>query len=156
MHHKEYSGKRALTYYRGGIAGEEPFEDCTQGDPIVIEMGAGLVPRGIEELLYSMGIGEQRQAVIPCDKAYGQHDPDGVQCYTRSFIRNGYALKEGDIFAWEHPVSHKEVPVKCIEATEHTVTIDFNHLLAGKDLEYWFELIDVIDGRGVSLKEQQE
>jgi len=154
MYHKEYSGKRALVYYRGGIVGEEPFEDCTKDDPVVIEIGASLVPRGIEELLYSMDIGEKKQAVIPCDKAYGKHDPEGVQRYLRSFLHNGNALQVGDVFAWNHPVSKKEVPVQCIEATEHMVTIDFNHFLAGKDLNYWFELIDVIDNKGISLKEQ--
>lgn len=152
--HKEYSGKRALVRYRGGVVGEEPFEDYTQGEPEVILMGAGFVPRGVEETLYSMDIGEKRHAIIPCSKAYGQHDPEGVQRYTRSFVRNGDQLQAGDIFAWEHPVSLKEVPVQCIEADEYTVTIDFNHLLAGKDLEYWFELIDVIDDDGVSLKDR--
>lgn len=149
--HKEYSGKRALVYYRGGVAGEEPFEDYTKGEPVEIIVGAGLVPRGIEELIYSMDIGEQKQEIIPCEKAYGQHDPEGVQVYTRSFIRNGEELRKGDIFAWVHPVSLKEVPVQCIEATEYTVTIDFNHLLAGKNLEYWLKLVDVINDDGVSV-----
>lgn len=151
--HKEYSGKRAFVRYRGGVVGEEPFEDYTQGEPEVILVGAGFVPRGIEELLYSMDIGEQRQAVIPCEKAYGLHDPEGVQRYTRAFVRNGDKLEVGDVFSWEHPVSQREVPVKCIEADEYTVVIDFNHLLAGKDLEYWFELIDVVDDDGVSLSQ---
>lgn len=149
--HKEYSGKRAVVRYRGGVAGEEPFEDYTKGEPEVIIIGAGLVPRGIEELLYSMEIGEQRQALIPCDKAYGQHDPEGVVRYTRSFVRNGNQLQVGDIFAWEHPVTLCDVPVQCIAADADTVTIDFNHFLAGKDLEYWFELIDVLDDAGNSL-----
>ena len=154
MYHKEYSGKRALVRYRGGIVGEKPFEDFTEGDPEVILVGGGFVPRGVEELIYSMNIGEQKQAVISCDKAYGAHDPEGVQRYTRSFVRNGYSLQEGDVFAWKHPVSLKEVPVRCVEANEHTVTVDFNHPLAGKDLEYWFELIDVIDDSGASLSQK--
>jgi FKBP-type peptidyl-prolyl cis-trans isomerase 2 len=54
-------------------------------------------------------------------------------------------LEVGSVITWEHPVSQQSVPVKCIAATRDTVTIDFNHLLAGKDLRYWFELVDVLD-----------
>lgn len=58
----------------------------------------------------------------------------------------------------KEPFSHggtlcreKNVPVVCIEAAKDVVTIDFNHLLAGKDLEYWFKLVDVVDDAGVSI-----
>lgn len=151
MKHKEYSGKYALVHYRGGAQGEETLEDYSTGEPIEIIIGGGQVPRGFEEALYDMEIGESGTVVIPCDKAYGYHDPDGVQRYTRSFIKNGDKLEVGVIFAWEHPVSHEMVPVTCIDATESTVTIDFNHLLAGKNLEYWIELVDVLDDSGVSI-----
>ncbi|NTU88386.1 MAG: peptidylprolyl isomerase [Actinobacteria bacterium] len=152
MMHKEYSGKYALVRYRGGAEGEEILEDYSKGDPIGIIIGGGQVPKGIEEAFYDMEIGEKRTVVIPCDQAYGNHDPEGVQRYTRSFIKNGDKLEVGVIFAWEHPVTHKPVPVKCIEATENTVTIDFNHLLAGKNLKYWLELVDVLDDNGASIK----
>lgn len=90
--------------------------------------------------------------LIPCEKAYGPHDPEGVQQYLRSFVKKWRQAQKVDVFVWEHPVSGKDVPVRCIEADEYSVTIDFNHFLAGKDLEYWFELIDVLDERGASIK----
>ena len=114
-------------------------------------MGAGEVPRGIEEALYDMEIGEQRDVVVPCAKAYGEHDPEGVVRYLRSFLAEGATLHVGDLVAWEHPVSHQVVPVKVVGETEDTLTVDFNHLLAGKDLAYRLELVDVVDADGRSL-----
>ena len=149
MHPNEYNGKTALVYYKGGAVGEKALDDhspAVQSEPERILLGSSEVPRGVSELLYDMEVGEERTAVIPAEKAYGAHDPDGVQRYARSFIAGGDRLDPGTVFAWKHPVSGVDVPVRCIDATEDTVTIDFNHLLAGKDLEYWFKLVDVVDG----------
>ncbi len=151
MKHKEYCGKSALVRYRGGAVGEEPVEDHMDGDPVRIMLGAGEVPPGVDEVLYDMEIGEKRTVVIPRDKAYGQHDPEGVQTYPRSYLRCGGDLEKGDIVVWTHPVSGRDVPVEVIRATDFAVVIDFNHPLAGRDLEYSFELIDVVDERGVSI-----
>ena len=156
MKHKEYNGCVALVHYRGGVLGEEPFDDCTAGEPERIVLGGSDVPVGVSEVLYDMEIGEERTAVIPCKKAYGHHDSQGVQRYARSFIAGGDRLEEGVVFAWQHPVSGKNVPVKCVATTTDTVTIDFNHLLAGKDLEYWFQLVDVVDDNGASVRVREE
>lgn len=145
MRHTEYNGRTALVFYKGGAVGEELVEDYTQGEPQRILLGSGEVPRGVSEVLYDMDIGEERTVVIPCERAYGPHDEQGVQRYPRSFISNGDKLETGVVFAWKHPVSGVDVPVKCIDATRDTVTIDFNHLLAGKDLKYWFKLVDVVN-----------
>lgn len=142
--HKEYSGKTALIRYRGGALGEEIVDECTDGAPDRIIMGAGEVPRGIEEALYDMEIGEQRTVVIPCAKAYGEHDPEGVVQYARSFLADGAELHVGDLVAWKHPVSQRTVPVLVVDETDETLTIDFNHMMAGKDLEYWLELVDIV------------
>jgi|GEM_PF-972034 len=145
MKHREYHGKTALVRYRGGAVGEEIIEDLSQGDPVKVRLGAGDVPKGVDAILYDMDIGEQRTAIILAKDAYGEHDPEGVQHYPRHFVNTKERLEVGSVIGWQHPVSGVVVPVVVIEATQNTVTIDFNHLLAGKDLEYWFELVDIID-----------
>ncbi len=154
MKHNEYNGRTALVYYRGGALGEAMIEDHTperQSEPERILLGSGEVPRGVSEVLYDMDIGEERTVIIPCEKAYGHHDPEGVRRYPRSYLSGGERLEAGTVFAWKHPVSGKAVPVTCIHTTKDCVTIDFNHLLAGKDLEYWFKLVDVVDDAGASV-----
>ena len=151
MFHQEYRGKRLLVYYKGGAKGEEPVEDHFDGQPEEIVLGAGLVPPGVDEVLYDMEIGECRTAIIPCEKAYGQHDPEGVRTYPKMMLPHMESIEEGDLIWWTHPVSGVDVPVKVISVTDYAVVIDFNHLLAGKDLEYCFKLIDVIDHEGNSI-----
>jgi FKBP-type peptidyl-prolyl cis-trans isomerase 2 len=145
MRHQERSGKCALIRYRGGAQGEPPVEDYSTGEPQSIYIGTGSVPPGIDEALYEMEIGEQRTLLIEPHKAYGERDPEGVLVYPRTYIRNGEKLEEGTVFAWKNPASCRDIPVKVIKADEHYVQIDFNHPLAGKTLEYWIELIDIVD-----------
>ena len=71
MRHREYRGKTALVYYRGGAAGEEIVEDhspAVQSEPERILLGSGEVPLGVSDVLYDMEVGEERRAVIPCDR----------------------------------------------------------------------------------------
>ena len=143
--YRRRSGKCALVRYRGGPVDGEIVEDRSQGEPVRIIIGAGQVPPGVEDILDEMEIGSQMECIIPRAKAYGAHDPEGVKTYPRWFIKGGERLEAGSIIAWDHPVSQQSVPVRCIAVTKDTVTIDFNHLLAGQDLRYWFELVDVLD-----------
>jgi FKBP-type peptidyl-prolyl cis-trans isomerase 2 len=145
MRRAERSGKCALVRYRGGAVGEEPVEDCSAGEPERIRIGTGAVPRGIDEALYDMEIGEQRTVLIPPARAYGDYDPEGVQVYPSSLIPDGDSLKEGQIIGWKNPVNGIFIPVRVMRSEAGCVQLDFNHPLAGKTLEYWIELLDVVD-----------
>ncbi|UWG96739.1 FKBP-type peptidyl-prolyl cis-trans isomerase [Dehalobacter sp. DCM] len=145
MKYRQRSGKCALVRYRGGPVDGEIVEDRSLGEPVRIIIGAGQVPPGVEDILNEMEIGSQGEYIIPCAKAYGAHDPEGVRTYPRLSIKDGQSLDAGSVIPWKHPVSQQLVPVKVIAATKDTVTIDFNHLLAGTDLRYWFQLVDILD-----------
>ncbi len=144
MRYSERSGRCALVRYRGGAVGENPLEDFSKGEPVEIYVGTGAVPPGIDDALYEMEIGEQVTVRIPPARAYGDHDPRGVQVYPRSFVVNGDKLAMGTVFTWTNPASGKEIPVRVIGATKDYVKVDFNHPLAGKEIEYWIELVDIV------------
>lgn len=84
----ERSGKMAHVRYRGGVQGQPPEDVCWE-EPTTIRMGVGEVIRGIDEALYDMQVGETRTVVLPPEKAYGEHDPAGVQRFLRRDFPNG-------------------------------------------------------------------
>lgn len=141
------SGKTALVRYKGRALGGScaAIEDLSGSDPVKICIGVGQVPRGIDEALYDMEIGEQRTIAIPPEKGYGKHDPAGVRLYQRASFPNGDDLYEGYVGRWKNPLSGQFIPAVCTKATKDYVSIDFNHPLAGKRLEYWIELVDILD-----------
>jgi FKBP-type peptidyl-prolyl cis-trans isomerase 2 len=137
-------GRRALVYYRGGVQGEEVIDDFSTGQPAEILIGYGQIPPGIDELLLEMQVGEERIVTLPPEKTYGQHDPAGVESYARLSIEGGATLQTGDWLTWTNPNSRRRIPVRVTATTTDTVTLDFNHPLAGKHLEYWIKLVDIV------------
>lgn len=145
MRRVERSGKCAHIRYRGGEAGEDPVDVHMEEEPDRVYIGTGAVPPGIDEALYDMEIGEQRTVRIAPDKGYGMHDPQGVRVYPRSMIPHGDELEVGSIISWENPLNRVLLPVRVLVATDDYVKVDFNHPFAGRELEYWIELVDVTD-----------
>ncbi len=143
MRRAERSGKCALVRYKGGAVGEEPVDVHLGEKPCSIYLGTGAVPPGIDEALYEMEIGEQRTVRIPPDKGYGFHDPEGVQVYPRSMIPSSDALEEGSVLSWVNPFNKVTLPARVVELTADYAKVDFNHPFAGKELEYWLELVAI-------------
>lgn len=138
-------GKYALVHYRGGALGEEVIEDYSVGEPQRIKIGYCEVPNGIDDLLFEMEIGDAGTIIVPPAKAYGDHDPAGVQMTSRRELVDGYNLKVGDVLGWRSPYTHQTLPVRVVEEYADYVKLDYNHPLAGKSLEYWIELVDIVD-----------
>ncbi|MGN0038028.1 MAG: peptidylprolyl isomerase [Coriobacteriales bacterium] len=137
-------GKYALIRYKGGALGEEPVEDYSTGEPQRVRIGYAEVPNGIDDVLFEMEVGESGTVVISPDKAYGYHDPEGVQIRMRKSVPDGDALEVGSVLGWRSPITHQVLPVRVIEATDDYLKLDYNHPLAGKSLEYWIELVDIV------------
>jgi FKBP-type peptidyl-prolyl cis-trans isomerase 2 len=134
-------GEVISVLYRGGALGEEPSDDHSTGEPVKIVLGAGQVCPGIEDLLSEMALGEERTVKIASDDAYGRIDPDGIQTYPRAFFPFGHELEIGDVFSWTNPASGLPIPVRVIDAQSDAIVVDFNHPLAGYDLEYWLKVV---------------
>lgn len=145
MRDVERFGRYALVNYRGGVEGEEPFEDYFDDAPRKFRLGYNEVPRGIEDALFEMAIGETRDVVVPPEKAYGTHDPAGVQVRMRADVPDGETLEVGSVLGWTSPISRQVLPVRVVVATQDYVKLDYNHPLADKTLMYTLHLVDVVD-----------
>lgn len=137
-------GACAYVKYKGGVLDEEPFDDHSQSTAKII-LGSGQVVPGIEDALSEMAIGEERIVRLFPSEAYGSHDPDGIQVYPRSAFPFGSELSIGDLFQWTNPASGMPIPVRVIEASNDAIMVDFNHPLAGKTIEYWLKMENIVD-----------
>lgn len=134
-------GKLASIRYKGGIKGEDPVDDRSIGDPLTVMLGDMSLPRGIEEELYEMEVGEQRTIDIPYEKGYGEYQEKLANWYPRMMIKDGYNISIGDTMFWTNQADGRRMPVWVTEMTEDAVRLDFNHPFAGKTLTYWIELV---------------
>lgn len=136
-------GKTAYIRYKGGVQGERPADDRSQGEPLAVKIGASRLPKGIDDALMRMEVGESCTLIIPPEEGYGNADPKLVQWYPRMLLDHGYEIKDGSMIMWESADGLAKRPAMVVESTKDNVKIDLNHPYAGKTLEYWVELVDV-------------
>jgi len=124
----------------GGCSDEEcghdhgPFE-------LVIGEGDFYVP--VEEALIGMEVGEKKTVVIPIDDAFGEFDPENVFSVGRSQLPEEIVPEVG-LPLEVTGEDGEEYMVTIIEVTEEEVTFDANHPLAGEELTYEIELVEIL------------
>lgn len=135
-------GSTAVVRYTGTLADGTVF-DSTEGiDPLEFVVGAGTVVHGFDQAVRSMQVGEVRTVTVPMRDAYGAHDEERIVKHPMYALPNPQSIQVGKLFYF---VTQEGVrfPAKVLSIDEGVATIDFNHPLAGKDLTYTIELLEV-------------
>lgn len=117
------------------IVDEETLESTADNEPIEFIQGIGQIIPGLESALYGMKVGEKKTVVIEPEDAYGDYDPESLQVSKKEEFPEEIPLDVGtflDLRDDEENVLSAQV----IEEDEDTVTLDFNHPLAGKTLTF--------------------
>ena len=128
-------------HYTGKLTenGEE-FDTSIGKDPLMFMMGQGQMIPGFEEQLMGAEKGDKKTFELEPEKAYGAHDPDGVQKVPKDQFPPD--IEVGMVLAAEME-NGQQIPLKVVEINDEEVTIDFNHMLAGKGLTFEVEVMDV-------------
>jgi FKBP-type peptidyl-prolyl cis-trans isomerase SlyD len=98
----------------------------------------------LEEEINAMIIGSKKNVKIPAKEAYGEYSEQAVQQVKKENFPSETDLKVGMEFVANSPEG-QQMPFVIREIKNEDVTVDFNHPLAGKDLEFDVELVDVRD-----------
>ena len=90
---------------------------------------------GLEEALEGRSVGERVVVSVPPEKGYGFYDPEGVQVVDRAAFPADSELAEGAMF-YAEDAQGNPMPFTVLSVDGDEVTIDFNHVLAGKTLDF--------------------
>lgn len=127
------------------------FESTSGGEPRNAVMGNGMLLPGLEKALTGMRAGEKKSVTIPAADAFGPYrtDSDMVQTIERASMPHNIELKVGmrlnaTVTHSEQPENAFQVPVTVTGLTDDTVTIDANHPLAGKDLHFDIQMVEIL------------
>lgn len=122
---------------------EDEMLESTAGEkPIQFIQGHGQIIPGLEEALYGMTPGDTKTVAVEARDAYGEIDPDARQLVKKEEFSEEIPLEVGTFLDFrddDGDVLSAQITAK----DEDTVTIDFNHPLAGKDLVFEIEVEDV-------------
>ena len=133
-------GSTVLVHYTAMLKNGEVIESTAGGDPLRITVGAGKVMRGFEEALVGMGPGESKRVSFPPEKAFGRRKPGAVSQHSHET-----AAPVGKRPAvLQHQVVNRGTPEElCIIVTDRGVQVDNIPHLAGEELFFNIDLIDI-------------
>lgn len=119
--------------------------DSTENNPAFSYLSGNnqILPR-LEEKIDEMLIGSSKNVVLEPKNAYGEYKEEAIQKVNKKEFPEGTNLEKGMSFVANTPEG-KQMPFYIQEIEEEEITIDFNHPLAGKKLEFDVKLVDVRD-----------
>ena len=117
------------------IVEDEIMESTEEGEAIEFIQGIGQIIPGLEEALYGMKVGDKKTVEIQPEDAYGIYDPDSLEVAKKDEFREEIPLDVGTFLDLQDDEG-EVLSAQIIEEDEETVTLDFNHPLAGKTLTF--------------------
>ncbi len=136
------SGDKVQVHYTGKLSDGTVFDSSRDREPLEFSIGEGQIIPGFEQAVIGMEPGESKTAEIPSDQAYGPHREEMVLEVDREQIPDDIDVQPGQQLQVQHP-SGQMIPVVVTNVAESKVTLDANHPLAGQDLTFDIELVNV-------------
>ncbi len=130
-------------HYKGTLTDGTLFDSSEGREPLEFTVGAGQVIRGFDDAVKDMQVGESKSFLIACDDAYGQRDERLIQQVERTMLPEELKPEVGMMLASTLP-NGEQIPVKVSEVHDAHIMIDANHPLAGQDLNFEIELVEIL------------
>ena len=135
-------GDTVKVHYTGTLEDGTTFDTSIGSDPLEFTLGEGKMIPGFEQAVYGLKVGQSKTVTIPVEEAYGPHDDELVLVIRREQLPAGVNPEVGQGLPMQTTDGHT-VTLPVIEVSEETVTVDANHPLAGKDLIFEIELVEI-------------
>ncbi len=137
------SGDTVRVHYTGTLADGTTFDSSEGREPLEFVVGTGQVIPGFDTAVADLAPGETATVTIPAADAYGEHSEQGLQSFPRDAFPPDPTPEVGWAVELEAPDGQR-VPAIVAEVTDETLTLDFNHPLAGQDLTFEITLVEVV------------
>ena len=136
------NGDTVKIHYTGRLQDGSVFDSSTDREPLQFNIGSGQVIPGFEEAVTGMTVGEKKTILIPCAKAYGERNPSMVMVVDRKHVPSDIDPEVGQRLQVGSP-SGELIAVTIIEVNDGNITLDANPPLAGEDLTFDLELVEI-------------
>ena len=136
-------GKTCRTHYKGTFNDGTQFDSSyDRGEPLEFICGAGQMIKGFDAAVANMEIGEIKEVHLMPEEAYGQTNPDAIFTLEIAQLPGSENLEVGQQVYLSNQYG-QPFPVKVAAKEETTITFDANHEMAGKELNFTIELVEV-------------
>ncbi|PSO56868.1 MAG: peptidylprolyl isomerase [Cyanobacteria bacterium QH_8_48_120] len=137
-------GSNVKVHYTGKLEDNTVFDSSENREPIEFKVGEGKIIPGFEGAVEGMSPGESKTEKIPSDQAYGPYREEMVMQVDRQQIPSDIDLQVGQQLQIRQE-GKDPMPVIVTDVADQTVTLDANHPLAGQDLFFDIQLLEVTE-----------
>ncbi|WP_224490457.1 FKBP-type peptidyl-prolyl cis-trans isomerase [Robertkochia flava] len=130
-------------HYTGKLSDGQVFDSSLEREPLEFTLGQGMLIPGFENGILDMKVNEKKTLEIPVEQAYGEVRPELVQEVPKSDLPEELEPKVGMGLVSKTP-DGREIPLVVSEIKENSIMVDANHPLAGKDLIFEVEVIEIL------------
>ena len=136
------AGDAVKIHYTGTLDDGTQFDSSTGREPLAFELGSGQVIPGFDKAVDGMSIGDSKSVNIPAEDAYGPHHKEMVQEVPRDALPSDLAPEAGMSLQAEGPDGQR-FNLVITDVRDDSITVDGNHPLAGKALNFDIELVSI-------------
>ncbi len=136
-------GDKVTVHYTGTYDDGTVFDSSVERGPLEVTVGSGMVIPGFDRALVDMAPGEKKKVNIPAADAYGPRAEELVAEIPRERIPENIQLEVGQQLQLSL-ADGGEAIVMIVDLGENTVTLDANHPMAGMDLNFELELVEIL------------
>ena len=137
------AGDTVLFHYTGSLRDGTVFDSSSGRHPLRVTLGSGQVIRGVDEALTGMAPGEEKTVTIAADEAYGPHRPELLHEVQRDAIPPEVDLEIGQLLEGRD-TGGQHLRLTVVDVADGMVTLDANHPLAGQDLQFELQLVEIV------------
>jgi len=137
------NGNAVKLHYKGTFPDGEVFDDSrTREQPMRVMVGTGTLIKGFESALLGMTEGQTKTVNLTADEAYGQPREEAISKAPRSAFPDNFVFEEGVSVRGTGPAGQPMLAT-IVSFDDNEVTLDHNHPLAGKDINFEIELLEI-------------
>lgn len=137
------NGNTVSVHYRGTLNDGTEFDSShSRNEALTFQVGAGQMISGFDSAVVGMAVGETKNVTLTPDQAYGDSNPEAITDVPKSAFPDGYNFQVNEMVHGQNDLG-QAVRGTINEVKDDAVTIDFNHPMAGKDLNFEIELVSI-------------
>jgi FKBP-type peptidyl-prolyl cis-trans isomerase 2 len=137
------NGDTVKVHYTGTLDDGTEFDTSLDRTPLEFTIGAGQLIPGFEEAVIGMIPGESKTTKIPSDQAYGPYHEEMVLVVERDRFPAQFDPQIGEEYEIRQP-DDQTVGVRVTEISNSSITLDANHPLAGENLIFDIQLLEIV------------
>jgi peptidylprolyl isomerase len=136
-------GDVVKVHYTGKLANGEQFDSSVGREPLEFTVGAGMMIKGFDAAMPGMAIGEKKTISIAPEDGYGEKSEDAIIEFPKENVPEDMKLEPGMSLTLSNEAGHP-VQVVVVEVKETVIVLDANHFLAGQELIFDIELVEIV------------